>query len=77
MIYIRIILFLLVIGSLGGYECGNATFLQAVFNALLFLGAFIISLHIDVRKKSTVRKKLTDGKKAFKNHYTIIITENK
>ena len=51
MIYIRIILLLLVIGSLGGYECGNATFLQAVFNALLFLGAFIISLHIDVRKK--------------------------
>ena len=77
MIYIRIILFLLVIGSLGGYECGNAAFLQAVFNALLFLGAFIISLHIDVRKKSTVRNKLTDGKKAFKNHYTFIITKGK
>lgn len=77
MIYIRIILLLLVIGSLGGYECGNATFLQAVLNALLFLGAFIISLHIDVRKKSTVRKKLTDGKKAFKNHYTVIITKGK
>lgn len=77
MIYIRIILLLLVIGSLGGYECGNATFLQAVFNALLFLGAFIISLHIDVCKKSTARKNLADGKKVFKNHYTVIITKGK
>ena len=65
MIYIRIILFLLVMGSLGGYECGNATFLQALFNEFLFLGAFIISLRIDVHKKSTARKPNTDGKRQY------------
>ncbi len=57
MIYIRILLLLLVIGSLGGYECGNATFLQAFFNALVFSGAFIISLIPKRAQKSAARKR--------------------
>lgn len=53
MSYIQMILGILVIGSLGGYECGNATFLQAIFNALVFLALIGLVQALKMRKKKS------------------------
>ena len=72
MSYIQMILGILVIGSLGGYECGNATFLQAIFNALVFLALIGLVQALKMRKKRAVEKN-NDQKNKNKinyNYYT-------
>ena len=56
MTYIQMILGILVIGSLGGYERGNATFLQAIFNALVFSALICLVQILKKRKKRAVEK---------------------
>lgn len=72
MSYIQMILGILVIGSLGGYECGNATFLQAVFNALVFSALIGLVQILKKRKKRAVVKQRQDKNKnkINYNHYT-------
>lgn len=71
MSYIQMILGILVIGSLGGYECGNATFIQAVFNALVFLALIGLVQALKMRKKRAVDKTTTKNKdKINYNYYT-------
>lgn len=72
MTYIQMILGVLVIGSLGGYECGNATFIQAVFNALVF-SALIGLVQILKKCKKRAVEKNNDQKNKDKinyNYYT-------
>ena len=72
MSYIQMILGILVIGSLGGYECGNATFLQAIFNTLVFSALIGLVQALKMRKKRAVEKN-NDQKNKNKinyNHYT-------
>jgi predicted lipid-binding transport protein (Tim44 family) len=66
------ILGVLVIGSLGGYECGNATFLQAVFNALAFSALIGLVQILKMRKKRAVVKQRQDKNKdkINYNYYT-------
>lgn len=72
MTYIQMILGILVIGSLGGYECGNATFLQAIFNALVFLALIGLVQALKMRKKRAVVKQRQDKNKdkINYNYYT-------
>lgn len=72
MSYIQMILGILVIGSLGGYECGNATFLQAIFNALVFSALICLVQILKKRKKRAVVKQRQDKNKnkINYNHYT-------
>lgn len=72
MSYIQMILGILVIGSLGGYECGNATFLQAIFNALVFLALIGLVQILKMRKKRAVVKQRQDKNKnkINYNYYT-------
>lgn len=71
MSYIQMILGILVIGSLGGYECGNATFLQAIFNALVFLALIGLVQILKMRKKRAAEKSTTKNKNKINyNHYT-------
>ncbi len=71
MSYIQMILGILVIGSLGGYERGNATFLQAIFNALVFSALIGLVQILKMRKKRAVDKTTTKNKdKINYNYYT-------
>lgn len=72
MTYIQMILGVLVIGSLGGYECGNATFIQAVFNALVFSALIGLVQALKMRKKRAVVKQRQDKNKdkINYNYYT-------
>lgn len=71
MSYIQMIFAVLVIGSLGGYECGNATLLQAIFNALLFSAVICLLQILKKRKKRAAEKSTTKNKdKINYNHYT-------
>lgn len=71
MSYIQMILGILVIGSLGGYECGNATFLQAIFNALVFSALIGLVQALKMRKKRAAEKSTTKNKNKINyNHYT-------
>lgn len=71
MSYIQMILGILAIGSLGGYECGNATFLQAVFNALVFLALIGLVQILKKCKKRAAEKSTTKNKNKINyNHYT-------
>lgn len=72
MSYIQMILGILVIGSLGGYERGNATFLQAIFNALVFSALIGLVQILKMRKKRAVVKQRQDKNKnkINYNHYT-------
>lgn len=69
---IQMILGVLVIGSLGGYECGNATFIQAVFNALVFSALIGLVQALKMRKKRAVVKQRQDKNKdkINYNYYT-------
>lgn len=66
MSYIQMILGILVIGSLGGY------FLQAIFNALVFLALIGLVQILKMRKKRAVVKQRQDKNKnkINYNHYT-------
>lgn len=71
MSYIQMILGILVIGSLGGYECGNATFLQAIFNALVFLALIGLVQILKKCKKRAAEKSTTKNKNKINyNYYT-------
>lgn len=71
MSYIQMILGILVIGSLGGYECGNATFIQAIFNALVFSALICLLQMLKKRKKRAAAKNSDKNKdKINYNYYT-------
>ena len=71
MSYIQMILGILVIGSLGGYERGNATFLQAIFNALVFSALIGLVQLLKMRKKRDSENSTTKNKHQINyNHYT-------
>lgn len=72
MSYIQMILGILVIGSLGGYECGNATFLQAIFNALVFLALIgLVQILKKCKKRAVVKQRQDKNKdKINYNYYT-------
>ena len=72
MTYIQMILGILVIGSLGGYECGNATFLQAIFNALVFLALIgLVQILKKCKKRAVVKQRQDKNKdKINYNYYT-------
>ena len=54
--YIQISLLLCVIGSFGGYECGDATITQALTNAVIFFSLFVLTLVIKkAQKKAAVK----------------------
>lgn len=61
--YIQMTLGILVIGSLGGYECGNATFLQAIFNAAMFSALIFLVQILKMRKKRGCCKKRNNRQK--------------
>ena len=69
--YIQMTLGILVIGSLGGYECGNATFLQAIFNAAMFSALIFLVQILKTRKKRAAARKAVAKKDKINNiNYT-------
>lgn len=62
--YIQTLLLLCVIGSFGGYECGDATIIQALTNAVIFFSLFILSLVIKkAQKKSRCKSGIQKDKR--------------
>ena len=54
--YIQTLLLLCVVGSFGGYECGDATITQALANAVIFFSLFVLTLVIKkAQKKAAVK----------------------
>lgn len=49
--YIQTLLLLCVIGSFGGYECGDATITQALTNAVIFFSLFVLTLVVKKAQK--------------------------